>query len=111
MATIKERLLKYLNVKRLSKRGFEKSLGAANGLVDNFDNPTAKKLTDIIEHYPDLSLLWLVLGVGKMDDGNNPPSAPAVSRDEYERVCRQRDQFRRMALAALEDEPQKAAAS
>lgn len=63
---LKDRLLKYIDYKNITKSFFEKSIGAGNGYLKNVNNLGSDKLEDIITHYPDLNIEWLITGKGAM---------------------------------------------
>lgn len=67
--TSKERLVKYLEFKGVSKAAFYKDTGLNRGLIDNdklHQELTSDKVATIIAVYNDLSLLWLISGEGSM---------------------------------------------
>lgn len=56
--TVKERLIQFLAVKRISQGAFEKKCGLANGFVSSIRKSVSnEKLQLIAQHYPDLSTL------------------------------------------------------
>lgn len=67
MNDLKERLLKYLEIKGIKKATFEKSVGLSNGFVDKMgDNTRLSNLEKISNIYPDLNISWLRTGEGDM---------------------------------------------
>lgn len=64
---VKERLKEYIQSKSLTISGFEQSIGASNGYVNNISKGIGKKKLEIIlENYSDLSMEWLLTGKGQM---------------------------------------------
>ena len=64
---VKERLIDYLDVKRISKRAFAISIGASPAFVNNISNNIGPKFIESIKlHYPDLNMSWLLTGEGAM---------------------------------------------
>lgn len=65
--TVKERLKEYLISKRIRINHFEKSIGAANGFVNNMRmSISPEKLESITKEYNDLNIAWLLTGEGEM---------------------------------------------
>jgi hypothetical protein len=65
-----DRLAKYLEIKNISPRAFELSCGVANGYLGKQLRVKGSVGSDILEkvsvEYPDLNLVWLITGQGKM---------------------------------------------
>lgn len=98
---LKDRLLKYIDFKGVTKSYFEKNIGAGNGYINNVKTIGSDKLEDIINKYPDLNIEWLLTGRGDMlkkedsfDEGSIHNGEPEVSmyklRTDYYGVERQR---------------------
>ncbi|MBD5238348.1 MAG: hypothetical protein HDS64_01055 [Bacteroidales bacterium] len=74
-----ERLNEYITAKGLTIAAFERSVGMANAsfakALKNNRAIGTDKLENILTHYPDISALWLLRGVGDMflsdDDEHN----------------------------------------
>lgn len=65
--TPKDRLLQYITEKRLSVHGFEKAASLSSGYMKSLRHcPSAKKLAQILEAFPDLNRAWLLTGEGDM---------------------------------------------
>ena len=63
LMTIKDRLIKYLEYKGISKRQFELSIGVSNGYINNMRvSIQPDKVRNIALHYPDLNTGWLMTG-------------------------------------------------
>lgn len=79
--TIKERLIKYLSVKKIGRNKFEQSAGLSLGYITNLKNtPGPDKLVKILQAAPDLNKVWLLSGEGEML--NAPASVtPTISTD------------------------------
>lgn len=63
---IKERILKYLDFKGLSKYSFYKKTTISNGALDKKGTIGADKCELINYEYPDINLEWLITGKGEM---------------------------------------------
>lgn len=64
---MKERLLAFIEKKRISKSEFERRSGLSNGYVKNIgDSIGSKILENILKAYPDLNRDWLLTGEGEM---------------------------------------------
>lgn len=65
--TVKDRLVEYLNTKRMGQQAFEKMAGLSNGYISNLKRmPGEEKLVKIYAAAPDLNPVWLLTGVGLM---------------------------------------------
>ncbi len=65
--TVKERLIKFLKYKSVSKRAFEIQCGLSNGYVSNIRvSIQPDKIEQISKQYPDLNTGWLLTGEGEM---------------------------------------------
>jgi hypothetical protein len=63
---IRERILKYLENKGISKYKFYQDTGFSNGFLDKEGTIGADKCEKISYQYPDLNLEWLIIGSGSM---------------------------------------------
>ena len=70
---MKERLIQFITYLKISHLKFETNVGFSRGFVANFSgNITVKSLLKIEVCYPELDILWLITGRGKMlKNGNN----------------------------------------
>ena len=83
--SIKERLIKYLNYKNISKRKFELSIGVSNSYVNNINKSIQPdKVYSIARIYPDLNTGWLMTGEGEMLKGEDKPESPRTVTIEAE---------------------------
>lgn len=64
-----ERLRQFVDYKKISKYQFYKKTGLANGYLDRNGSIGSDKCELIIEHFPEISLEWLILGRGDMIQG------------------------------------------
>ena len=65
--TIKERLVAYLELKRISKSEFGRRIGVSNAFVTSLKKSISPdKLQLIKEEFPDLNIEWLQFGFGSM---------------------------------------------
>lgn len=68
---VKERLKEYLEYKQVSARKFTQSIGVSETYVQSISKSIQPdKLYRISEEWPDLNLLWLLLGIGNMLNGD-----------------------------------------
>lgn len=71
--TVKQRLIKFLKYKRISKSEFEKQCGMANGYVNSINKGFgSEKLKSITLNFPDLNRDWLLYGEGEMLKPTSP---------------------------------------
>ncbi len=64
---VKDRIIEVINFKRIAVSTFESNCGLSNGYVKNLKgSPSAIKLEDILNTYPDINRVWLMTGVGEM---------------------------------------------
>ena len=68
--TSKERILQYLDYKKISQYEFSKKTGLANGFLKAGDSVSSKNLELLSNIYSDLNILWVVTGKGNMILGN-----------------------------------------
>lgn len=84
MFGLKERLLEFIQHKKISVRAFETSCGFTNAWVsDIMSRIDIGKVQKISEIYPELNIDWLFTGRGSMEYGkgteqNVPPQTNAV---------------------------------
>ncbi len=65
--TVKERLVKYLQYKKIGQNKFESLAGISNGYITNLKKaPGSDILTKILNAAPDLNQQWLLTGEGEM---------------------------------------------
>jgi len=60
-STIIDRLLKFIELKNMSKREFYSKVGLSNGFLDKNTNIGSDKIEKIIYAFPELNIEWLVL--------------------------------------------------
>lgn len=64
---IKDRLLQFIEYKRITKSAFERKCGLSNGYINSTKgNIGSKILEQILREYPDLNREWLISGKGEM---------------------------------------------
>lgn len=67
MSNIVERILQFVNYKRISKRQFCLSIGTSTGFFNTpRENVSSSILEQIIKVYPEINPLWLITGQGEM---------------------------------------------
>lgn len=65
--TIKERVIKIAKYKGLTQSGLERVCNLSNGYIRNIRATPSQKIIDrILKRFPDISLRWLLNGVGDM---------------------------------------------
>lgn len=63
---MKERILQFIEYKRLSKNKFYKETGLSNGILDKQGGISSDSLEKIYCVYPEINLDWLLTGKGEM---------------------------------------------
>lgn len=76
--TDKEKIIKYLNAKGISKNKFYKTTGFSVGFLDSGSSLGVDKLRIIVDNYHDLNANWIVSGHGEM----LKDSVPVAKRTE-----------------------------
>jgi SOS-response transcriptional repressor LexA len=69
-SNLKDRLLKFIELKSVSKNHFHKKIGVGNGYLDKVSSIGSDVIENIVEAYPDLNINWLFTGEGLMVDNN-----------------------------------------
>ena len=64
--TSRDRIIKFVEYKGISKNKFYKETGLSNGFLDKNNHPGADKIEKIIYSYPELCAEWLITGEGSM---------------------------------------------
>lgn len=65
--TIKDRIEIFIENQHIKRSVFEKSCGFSNGYTRNLKgSPSASKIEDILNSFPELNRVWLVTGEGNM---------------------------------------------
>lgn len=90
--TVKQRLIEFISYKKLSQAKFEKTVGLANGYVNNIRRSiTNEKLQQIALTFPDVNRAWLLTGEGSMlnEEFAKPTlqNIGLVSHDEADYQC------------------------
>lgn len=65
-ASVKDRLLAFIDSIGLTKSSFERSAGMANGYINNMRSLGQTTIDKISSAYPDLNMGWLLTGEGEM---------------------------------------------
>jgi len=89
--TVKDRLIKYLLLKKISQRSFEVKIGLSNGYINNIRKSIQPdKLQNILLNYPDLNIEWLLTGKGEMlkNDHNQDVEKDKIDSDANENTKR-----------------------
>jgi hypothetical protein len=66
---IKEKILKILQEKNISRADFYKKTGISNGYLDKNGSVASSVLEKILTIYPEVNLYWLITGEGSMYRG------------------------------------------
>lgn len=66
---IKQRLLRFIEYKGISKYKFYQITGLANGFLDGGGSIQSDKCEQIASHFPELNVDWLIMGRGSMMNG------------------------------------------
>lgn len=78
--SVKDRILRYISYKGLTKKAFEREACLSNGYLNSLrEKPSDSKLRGIYKAYPDLNPIWLLSGTGDMlvDNSNNSNNSTA----------------------------------
>ena len=59
-----DRILQFIDYKGISKLSFYKEVGLSNGFLDKNKSIGSEKLVKILNSYPEIEPLWLLLGQG-----------------------------------------------
>ena len=106
-----DRLIKYLESKRITAYSFERTCQVANGYLKKQQRGKGTIGSDILErvrrNYPDLSLLWLISGEGEMlaeevEENLLREDKQYYSKDEVIRLLTERIKLLEIALADKE---------
>ena len=82
--TVKERLIAYLDYKKVSKSDFGRSIGVSSAYVTSMRKSIdPEKLQSIAKNYPDLNTGWLMTGEGEMLK-NKEPQQVDIRQDEVD---------------------------
>ncbi len=84
---IRARIIEYLNFKGISKYKFYQDLKLSNGFLDKTGAIGSDKCEQIINYYDDLSLDWLMLGIGSML--KNPALMDIWEMDQHDKEVAQ----------------------
>lgn len=66
IATQKDRIVEFLNQRKISKNKFYIQTGVANGTLDKKSGITGDTISKIYKTYPEINLEWLIAGEGEM---------------------------------------------
>ncbi|HIZ87584.1 MAG TPA: hypothetical protein IAC03_05425 [Candidatus Coprenecus pullistercoris] len=81
--TVKERLIRYISYKGLSKNKFETACGFGSRYVSNIRvSIPPDKIKIISLNFPDLNTGWLLTGEGEMLRENSPKTSDSASLPE-----------------------------
>ncbi len=66
MESARDRILQFIDYKKLNKKQFYEVVGLSNGFLDKTVNPGVDKLDKILNAFPEINLYWLISGKGEM---------------------------------------------
>ena len=70
--TVKQRIMEFINFKKISQRKFERTAGLSNGyLIQLRQTPSVDKISMILSAYPEINKTWLLSGDGNMLNDND----------------------------------------
>ncbi len=75
-----ERIIEYAKYREISISAFEKSIGKSNNYLRNSKDVTTATLLVLGQIYPDLSIPWVITGVGEMIKKNEKETIPHVTK-------------------------------
>jgi len=100
--TIKERILIFVDYKKISVSQFEKASNLSNGYISNMrKNFSAEKLSYVLKAFPDLNRDWLIYGEGDMLISKQSNKVAPIKDDELEKM-KEELAFLRGQIASLE---------
>ncbi len=88
---IKQRILQFADSLNISKRDFYKKIGVSRGTLEATTGITEDIMAKFIAAYPDVSVDWLILGIGepmKKEPVNAPNKMVFADREELMRIIR-----------------------
>lgn len=85
MDAINVRVVNFLKHSGKSKSEFANQLGVSPAVISHISSGRNKVALDIVqkilEHYPTVSPLWLIMGLGEMYEANNGLNALALQQE------------------------------
>ena len=66
ISPIKQRILQFFETLNISKRDFYKKLGISRGTLESNTGITEDVMAKFIATFPDVSIDWLIFGIGSM---------------------------------------------
>lgn len=82
--SVTERLVKFLALKRVTRKEFYDRTGIGKGAIDKKGGMTSNSIEKVSDEWPDLNLFWLIKGVGDaivknetLDEKNQSPESLA----------------------------------
>jgi len=70
MSTIRERILEFIDYKKISNREFNRIIGVSPGFLGSNSDIGSKVVSKIMDNFPEISLMWLISGKGDMLNKN-----------------------------------------
>ena len=79
ISPIKQRILEFANTLGISKRDFYLKIGVSRGTLESKTGITEDVLAKFIATYPDVSIQWIITGVGEMLKTNRTQTSDILS--------------------------------
>lgn len=76
---VKERIIKFIEYKNISKNAFEEACHLSKRYISNLKGtPGSRIIRNIKNTYPELNTVWLLTGVGQMIEGKDEECVPQL---------------------------------
>lgn len=94
ISVIKERILKYLAYKGISKYECYEATGISNGVFSQTNGISEENLLKFLSYYIDINIEWLMRGVGNMlKDEDTPSTIPQWKNISGENLNEYKDKY------------------
>ncbi|MDR2065531.1 MAG: hypothetical protein LBP85_07490 [Prevotellaceae bacterium] len=101
---IRERLIKYLDYKNISKYKFYQKTGFSNGFLDKKGAIGSDNCEKICCEFPDINLEWLIMGKGEMLCCPAVQPAPAAAGGENTTIYKELFEKKELEIKELNQE-------
>lgn len=82
-STIKQNILKYLDLKGISKYDFYQKTGVSNGVLSQKSGMSEENTMRFLSYYKDVNVEWLLTGIGEMIKTKSSKNVPIKEGDIY----------------------------